>query len=106
MQFLSGNWKLALDARNVGRGERWFDKVPPTAQDAPVPGTVQQVFPNRFGAAWYWIVFRPLRAAGPNERYLLDFEAVDYLAEAWVNSAPWADTKGARRPSNWTPPMR
>ena len=98
MQSLRGEWKLALDVRNVGREEHWFDKVSATAQDAPVPGTVGQVFPNRFGAAWYWIVFRPLRAAGPNERYLLAFEAVDYLAEVWVNGVAVGGHEGGETP--------
>ncbi len=98
VQTLRGNWKLALDARNVGRGERWFDGIPAAAQDAPVPGIVQQVFPSRFGVAWYWIVFRPARAAGPNERYLLDFEAVDYLAEVWVNGLAVGGHEGGETP--------
>jgi hypothetical protein len=98
MQSLSGDWKLALDVRNVGREERWFDGIPATAQDAPVPGIVQQVFPSRFGVAWYWIVFQPLRAAGPNERYLLDFEAVDYLAEVWVNGLAVGGHEGGETP--------
>lgn len=98
MQSLQGNWKLALDARNVGRDERWFAGIHATAQDAPVPGIFQQVFPSRFGVAWYWIVFRPARAAGPNERYVLDFEAVDYLAEVWVNGERVGGHEGGETP--------
>ncbi len=85
MQTLSGTWKLAIDPTNIGREEKWFEKVQKGAEDAPVPGIIQQVFPEYHGVAWYWTTFKPFRTAGAEERCFLAFGAVDYLAEVWLN---------------------
>ncbi len=68
------------------------------AQDAPVPGIVQQVFPDKFGVAWYWRTFTPPRVAGQHEWYLLEFEAVDYLAHVWVNGKAVGGHEGGETP--------
>ena len=75
MQILNGPWFLATDAGNAGKTERWFERVPDGALDAPVPGIIQQVFPAERGAL--------------GERGLVRFGAVDYLAEVWLNRQ-WA----------------
>jgi hypothetical protein len=98
MQTLSETWKLAIDPANVGRDERWFEKIQKETQDAPVPGIIQQVFPDYHGVVWYWTYFTPLRTAKENERCLLAFEAVDYLAEVWVNGTPVGGHEGADVP--------
>ena len=54
MRILNGTWKLATDPDNAGRGDRWFEAIRPEAQDAPVPGVIQQVYPGYHGVAWYW----------------------------------------------------
>ena len=76
---MSGNWRLATDAGNTGREERWFDAVRPEAQDAPVPGIIQQVFPGYHGVAWYWHSFRMTRPPVRGERTLLRFGEADQL---------------------------
>ena len=58
MQILSGEWQIALDPRNEGREHRWYDQAGPEAVAAPVPGLIQDVFPNYHGVAWYWHTFR------------------------------------------------
>ncbi len=88
MQTLNGLWKLATDPQNVGREEKWFEAIRPEAKDAPVPGVIQQVFPDYHGVAWYWTTFTPFRPAGSDERCFLAFGAVDYLAEVWLNGKP------------------
>jgi len=85
MQTLSGTWKLARDPGNIGRDERWFEAIRAEAADAPVPGIIQQVFPDYHGVAWYWTTFTPRETAEPDQRFLVTFEAVDYLAEVWLN---------------------
>ncbi len=97
-QRLAGRWRLALDPDNVGREGRWFDAVPSDAQDAPVPGIIQQVFPDYHGVAWYWHAFRPARLPGAGERALLRFGAVDYLASVWVNGLPAGGHEGGETP--------
>ncbi|HET9223379.1 MAG TPA: hypothetical protein VFO07_12790, partial [Roseiflexaceae bacterium] len=98
MQLLDGRWEIARDARNIGLAERWFERRHAEAQPAPVPGIIQQVFPDYHGVAWYWHSFHPLGDGGwgmgdravspaspiphpPSPRFLLRFGAVDYLAD-------------------------
>jgi hypothetical protein len=85
MQCLNGTWKVACDPDNVGRQEQWYETVRAEAQDAPVPGIIQQVFPEFHGVAWYWTTFQPCQDAGADERCFLTFGAVDYLADVWLN---------------------
>ena len=82
------DWHLALDENNLGRDEHWFEAVRPEARPAPVPGIVQQVFPQHQGVAWYWHAFTPARLPETDERCLLRFGAVEYLAEVWLNRHP------------------
>ena len=99
VQNLSGLWKLAPDPENRGRKERWFEFGPVEgAQDAPVPGIIQQVFPDYHGVAWYWHRFRPLIPNTSGSRHLLKFGAVDYLAEVWLNGIPVGGHEGGETP--------
>ncbi len=53
VQPLTGRWMLALDPDNRGRQEQWYARMPAVdAREAPVPGTIQQVFPAQHGVAW------------------------------------------------------
>ncbi|MEI8083423.1 MAG: sugar-binding domain-containing protein, partial [Actinomycetes bacterium] len=97
MPILSGAWQIALDPRNEEREQHWYDQAGPEAVAAPVPGLIQDVFPNYHGVAWYWHRFPPdltgLRnpstgsgqALSGLQRLLLCFGAVDYLGEVWLN---------------------
>lgn len=86
MQSLNGTWMLAIDPRNIGKAEHWFEKVPiEGAQDANVPGIIQQTFSGYHGVVWYWRTFTPEKASSSSGRYLLRFWAVDYLADVWLN---------------------
>lgn len=98
LQELTGLWKLLPDPDNRGRSQAWFQSPRPEAQDAPVPGTVQQVFPNHHGVSWYWHRFRPAMKADRNHRLLLRFGAVHYLAEVWLNGAVVGGHEGGESP--------
>ncbi len=98
VQTLDRPWHLETDPQNIGREDRWFDAVRPNAQEAPVPGIIQQVFPDYHGVAWYWHLFRPAREASAHERYVLRFGAVDYLAEVWVNGVCVGGHEGGETP--------
>ncbi|MCJ7738280.1 MAG: hypothetical protein MUQ10_13375, partial [Anaerolineae bacterium] len=100
MQTLTGTWKLAADPDNIGREQRWFDRVQVEAQDAPVPGVIQQVFPGYHGVAWYWHTFEVGHTVAqmPDERVLLQFGAVDYLAEVWINGSYAGTCEGGETP--------
>lgn len=95
---LNANWRLAPDPNNVGHNERWFAAIRPEALSAPVPGIIQQVFPEYHGVAWYWTTFALETLPTPAERALLRFGAVDYLAEAWVNGARVGGHEGGETP--------
>jgi hypothetical protein len=98
MQVLDGEWMLATDPTNCGRAERWFAAAPEQARVAAVPGCIQQIFPDYHGVAWYWHTLPMARAAAANERYLLRFSAVDYLAEVWLNGVFVGGHEGADTP--------
>ncbi|MFH1008805.1 MAG: sugar-binding domain-containing protein [Candidatus Latescibacterota bacterium] len=99
VQQLVGLWTLAPDPENRGRKERWFEGgTQEGAQAAPVPGIIQQVFPEYHGVAWYGHTFWPLMPNSPGSRHLLKFGAVDYLAEVWVNGIPVGEHEGGETP--------
>jgi len=95
---LNKNWCIARDPDNLGRRERWFSSIPDDAQPAPVPGIIQQVFPNYHGVAWYWTRFALPRPPAAGERILLRFGAVDYFAEVWVNGVAVGGHEGGETP--------
>ncbi|MDD4890881.1 MAG: beta galactosidase jelly roll domain-containing protein, partial [Phycisphaerae bacterium] len=98
VQTLNGTWKLATDPANEGRSERWFKSIRPDAQDAPVPGIIQQAYPGYHGVAWYWHSFRCNIGQIPGERVRIRFGAVDYLAEVWLNGKFAGSFEGGETP--------
>jgi hypothetical protein len=97
-QTLNGLWKLAIDPQNKGRDEGWFNNIPPESKEAVVPGVIQQVFPAYHGVAWYWHSFSPDFSRGLNDRVLIRFGAVDYLADVWINGKHAGTFEGGETP--------
>ena len=98
-QWLDGDWKLALDPQNVGRQAGWAVTPPASGlEDTPIPGIIQQVFPFYQGVAWYYHRFRAQIAPQPGCTYALDFGAVDYLGEAWLNGTYLGQHEGGETP--------
>ncbi len=97
-QTLTAGWRLATDPKNIGRLKKWYAQVPSQTKEAPVPGIIQQVFPNYHGLAWYWLAFQPDIAPYANERVMLCFGACDYIAQVWVNSQPVGGHEGGETP--------
>ena len=95
---LDGEWMLAIDPENQGREQEWFREARADAQPAPVPGIVQQIFPTFHGVAWYWRRFEARRTPSREERAILRFGAVDYLAEVWLNAEPVGGHEGSEPP--------
>ena len=98
VQVLAGAWRILPDPDNTGKKGQWFKAIPGKAQSAPVPGIIQQVFPDYFGVAWYWLPFKLNLNAGRHDRILLRFGAVDYLAEVWLNGQPVGGHEGGETP--------
>ncbi|MBI5834690.1 MAG: glycoside hydrolase family 2 [Armatimonadetes bacterium] len=95
---LDGTWQLALDPRNEGREQKWFEAPRPDAKPAPVPGIIQEVYPGYHGAVWYYREFTPAALPWADGRHLLRFEAVDYFAEVWVNGQRVGSHEGGETP--------
>jgi hypothetical protein len=123
MQSLNGKWMLATDPQNVGKEKRLFEGGPiEGAQDATVPGIIQQTFPGYHGVVWYWRTFTPSTSPNPpffpplkkggrgdflfqrgrgersGVRALLRFWAVDYLTDVWVNGIYVGGHEGGETP--------
>ncbi len=74
-------WRVAFDAQNVGRQEKWWQHARPEARPIRVPGTIQEVLPGCHGVAWYWRdVTLPVHPQADG-RYLLRFWMVNSLAD-------------------------
>jgi hypothetical protein len=97
-QTLSGLWKLATDSDNKGRDEGWFNSIRSDSKEAVVPGVIQQVFPGYHGVAWYWHSFSPDFSRKLNDRVLIRFGAVDYLADVWINGKYAGSFEGGETP--------
>ena len=65
---LDQGWTLCPDPDNRGRADGWFAKPQSGAATAPVPGLIQEVFPEHRGIAWYWCIFRLDRRLAADER--------------------------------------
>ncbi len=97
-QVLSGRWKIATDPENRGRADGWFKGVRPEAQEASVPGIIQQAFPSYHGVAWYWHSFHAAFGGAADDRTLIRFGAVDYLADVWLNGKHIGAHEGGETP--------
>jgi len=99
LQILDGLWKLATDPDNKGREERWYE-CGPTGEslEAPVPGIIQQVYPDYHGVVWYWHRFRTTLVRETGERLFIKFGAADYLAQVWLNGHYAGEHEGGETP--------
>ena len=85
-RLLSGaDWILSLDPSGEGRARGWMREPHPNAQPASVPGCVEETFPDAGAAdAWYWKTFQ-FEEFAQRSRHELQFDGVDFFAEAWLN---------------------
>ncbi|HME53731.1 MAG TPA: glycoside hydrolase family 2 TIM barrel-domain containing protein [Candidatus Lokiarchaeia archaeon] len=96
---LASEWKIAIDPGNMGKSARWHETIPDiVACLAAVPGVIQQEFPGYHGVAWYWCIFTPTDQLIDGGRAFLEFGAVDYFAEAWLNGTFLGSHEGAEMP--------
>lgn len=86
---LNGEWKFEFDDADCGKREKWFAAHEYTRR-IQVPFSYQTKASGigetaRHDVVWYE---RELEAAfRPEQRVLLNFEGVDFIAELWVNGA-------------------
>jgi hypothetical protein len=95
----SHDWSIATDSGNMGRQNGWF-KLPPIAgsRKTPVPWAIQDIFYNYHGVVWYWREFETPKNLHPDGHYILKFQAVDYLAEVWLNGKSLGGHEGSETP--------
>jgi hypothetical protein len=96
-QRLTDGWKIGVVGPEETGTSTWSSEQPPNATDAPVPGIIQQVFPDHHGLAWYWCTFSAPELCG-DEGLLLSFEAVDYACTIWINGTKVGSHEGAETP--------
>jgi hypothetical protein len=95
---LSGEWMIVRDAQNIGREQKWFARPAADASRVRVPGIFQEVFPAYHGVVWYWREFTAPAHPFAQGRYLIQFGAVDYFAEVWVNAVRMGEHEGSETP--------
>ena len=95
VQFLDGVWRILTDPDNKGKKEQWFKEIPVEAQPAPVPGIIQQTFPDYHGVAWYWIKFQTTLKENHDKSYAVKFHEVDYYCDIWLNGTLLGNHEGA-----------
>lgn len=95
---LDGEWFIATDPENSGRDQRWFTRSGSGAAKTRVPSVIQEMFPAYHGVAWYWREFTAPIHPDKLGRFLLRFEAVDYLADVWINGLHVGGHEGGETP--------
>src|SRR5579862_2201765 len=95
---LDGTWRTAIDKGNVGRTQKWFLSAQQDAKSTPVPSIIQEAFPGYHGVVWYWREFEAKSHPYASGRYLLRFNAVDYLADVWLNGIHVGSHEGGETP--------
>ncbi len=95
---LNGTWHIACDIENCGQEMGWTASIPDDTKTVPVPGIVQQAFPNHQGVSWYWRRFTQNILPTENERALLRFGAVEYHATVWLNGVAIGGHEGSETP--------
>jgi len=98
---LDGEWQIAFDPSNQGREARWHDPqvVPelPGARAIQVPCCGEEVEQDYEGVAYYQ---RHVAIPGDwaDRRLHLEFDAVNYIADVWLNGAPVGRHEGGYGP--------
>lgn len=95
---LDGEWLIAVDPGNEGRDREWFAGPVKAAKPTTVPWIIQDAFPGYHGVAWYWRDFEAPANPHRGGRFLLRFQAVDYLADVWLNGTHVGGHEGGETP--------
>ncbi|MCX5758956.1 MAG: glycoside hydrolase family 2, partial [Candidatus Hydrogenedentes bacterium] len=91
-------WVIAADSNNVGREQEWYREPRPDATLIRVPGILQEALPKAHGVVWYWLDVTFPAHPYAQGRYLLRFNAVDYLADVWLNGKYLGGHEGGETP--------
>ena len=85
-QPLRSNWWIDTDFENEGKQKNYPNAPTETARPTTAPATIQESFPEYYGAAWYWCRFAcELVPQQPTDHLILRVGAADYKADVWMN---------------------
>ncbi|MEM7603411.1 MAG: sulfatase-like hydrolase/transferase, partial [Verrucomicrobiota bacterium] len=93
---LNGRWNYAVTPQSRKKvPEKWAGEIlVPFAIEAPLSGVERRLLPEE--ALWYQRTFSLEKEAG--QRYLLNFEAVDYACRVHVNGVEVGGNRGGNLP--------
>jgi len=88
LQSLDGRWEIIFDPKNAGRGANWHkDKVfssQSAKRDINVPSCWEEIEKDYEGVAFYRRAFK-VPAGWEGKVVYLNFDAVNFLSEVWIN---------------------
>ena len=97
-RLLSGpDWLQYLDPKNEGRRQGWMHEPHPDAVESAVPSCIEETFPNAGQVSWHWKRFDQDSLSEQN-RFFLQFDGVDFFAEAWLNGRYLGGSESANLP--------
>ncbi|MBT3244683.1 MAG: hypothetical protein HN352_16155 [Bacteroidetes bacterium] len=86
---LNGKWEIIFDYNNEGRANKWFFnsnfESHPDKKDIIVPGCWEEIEKNYEGAGFYRKKFT-IPAQWEGKMVYINFDAVNYVAELWLNN--------------------
>lgn len=99
---LCGVWQFGYDDADRGLGERWYERSDPFDRQITVPYPPESELSGigdtgQHPVVWYRRSVE-IAPAGPGNRTLLHFGAVDYAASVWVNGALAGRHEGGHTP--------
>ncbi|EMI43683.1 glycoside hydrolase family 2 protein [Rhodopirellula sp. SWK7] len=88
IQSLDGNWEIVFDTDNIGRENKWHQTEVFSKQsdrrEIEVPCCWERIRQDYEGVAYYRYVF-PVAKHWESKTVRLQFDAVNYLTEVWLN---------------------
>ena len=97
---LDGPWRIVLDQQNVGKSQSWHDPdVLAKQASVPihVPSCWEETQADYEGVAWYARTLT-VPEAWKGRHVRLEFDAVNYLADVWLNDEVVGDHEGGYTP--------
>ncbi len=101
VQSLDGPWRLVLDPKDIGQTQVWFKPdIFPLQASRPieVPGSIKEIDPKYDGVFWCSRSFIPALAECRDLRYYLQFGAVAYACDVWLNGTLLGSHEGGQSP--------
>ncbi len=109
---LNGTWEFQFDDRNVGVSERWYSQGQPFDKKIQVPYSFQSKLSGIGDTSFHdFVWYRRTFTIPPDwtgKKVLLNFGAVDYRCQVWINGESPGTHEGGQTPFSFdiTPFLR